>query len=80
MLLVVDVGNTHTVLGLYDGQTLVRHFRVASDRNRTEDELHVMLVNLVRLAGVEPKQVGASILASVVPALTEVLVRAMPLG
>jgi type III pantothenate kinase len=80
MLLVIDIGNTHTVLGLYDGQALIRHFRVASDRERTEDELHVTLVNLVRLAGVEPKVVTASILASVVPALTEVFVRAVRLA
>jgi type III pantothenate kinase len=80
MLLVVDIGNTHTVLGLYEGAELIRHFRVASDRDRTEDELHVMLVNLIQLAGLEPETVQASILASVVPALTDVTVRAVRLA
>lgn len=80
MLLVVDVGNTHTVLGLYEGKELIRHFRIESDRDRTEDELHVMLVNLIQLAGLEPRAVHASILASVVPSLTEIVVRAVRLA
>ncbi|HKU41269.1 MAG TPA: type III pantothenate kinase [Polyangiales bacterium] len=77
MLLVVDVGNTHTVLGLYEGKKLIHHFRIQSDRGRTEDEYHVTFATLVQLAGVAPKEIGQSILASVVPLLTESIVRAV---
>src|SRR5688500_8022112 len=77
MLLAIDVGNTHTVLGLYDGPKLIHHFRIQSDRNRTEDESHVLLSTLVHIAGLEPADVDCSILASVVPALTDRLVRSV---
>jgi type III pantothenate kinase len=77
MLLVVDVGNTHTVLGLYEAKKLVHHFRVQSERGRTEDEYHVLFVTLVQLAGVQVKDITSSIMASVVPALTEPIVRAV---
>jgi type III pantothenate kinase len=77
MLLVVDVGNTHTVLGLYEAKKLIHHFRVQSERGRTEDEYHVLFATLVQLAGVQPKEITSSILASVVPPLTESIVRAV---
>jgi len=77
MLLAIDVGNTHTVLGLYDGQKLEHHFRIQSERNRTEDEYQVLLVTLLNIVGLEPEDVDASILASVVPALTDRIVRAV---
>jgi type III pantothenate kinase len=77
MLLVVDVGNTHTVLGLYEAKKLVHHFRVQSERGRTEDEYHVLFATLVQLAGVQVKDITSSIMASVVPPLTEPIVRAV---
>jgi type III pantothenate kinase len=77
MLLVVDVGNTHTVLGLYEAKKLIHHFRIQSERGRTEDEYHVIFATLVQLAGVQISEINASILASVVPPLTESIVRAV---
>jgi type III pantothenate kinase len=77
MLLAIDVGNTQTVLGLYDGRELVRLFRIESARGRTADEFHVVLANLVRLAEVDASSVASSILASVVPSLTETVVQAV---
>ncbi|HEX7478239.1 MAG TPA: type III pantothenate kinase [Polyangiales bacterium] len=77
MLLVVDVGNTHTVLGLYEGKKLIHHFRIQSERGRTEDEYHVIFATLVNLAGVQIEMINSSILASVVPPLTESIVRAV---
>ncbi len=77
MLLVVDVGNTHTVLGIYEGKKLIHHFRIQSERGRTEDEYHVIFATLVQLAGVQTGEITASILASVVPPLTESIVRAV---
>ena len=77
MLLAVDVGNTHTVLGLYDGAKLAHHFRIESSKGRTTDELQVILAGLLQIAGVGTAQVKASILASVVPALNETLVKSV---
>ena len=39
MLLAIDIGNTHTVLGLFDGEKLVELWRIATDARRTADEL-----------------------------------------
>ncbi len=77
MLLVVDVGNTHTVLGLYDGERLVHDFRIETAKGRTSDEYHVLLLNLLTLAGIRRSDVTASILASVVPPLNETVIEAV---
>lgn len=77
MLLVVDVGNTHTVLGLYDGERLVHDFRIETSKGRTSDEYHVLLLNLLALAGIERNDVHASILASVVPSFNDIVVEAI---
>ena len=53
MLLAADVGNTQTVLGLYDGDRLVEHWRLATDRNRTGDELGVLLSGLLDFDNVD---------------------------
>jgi type III pantothenate kinase len=77
MLLVVDVGNTHTVLGLYDGERLVHDFRIETAKGRTSDEHHVLLLSLLQLAGVERSDVRASILASVVPSFNDTVIDAV---
>ncbi len=77
MLLVVDVGNTNTVLGLYDGERLVHDFRIETSKGRTSDEHHVLLLNLLQLAGVKRSEVRASILASVVPPLNDTVIDAV---
>ena len=74
MLLTIDVGNTNTVFGLFDGPTFVHHWRIASLAERTEDELGVLLLALFATHGPDV-QVHAAILASVVPPVTETLVR-----
>lgn len=77
MLLAVDVGNTHIVLGLYEGDRLAHDFRIESSRGRTVDELHVLLHSLLSVVGVERHAVRGSILASVVPNLGEVFIEAV---
>ena len=77
MLLVVDVGNTHTVLGLYDDERLVHDFRIETAKGRTSDEHHVLLLNLLQLAGVKRSDVRASILASVVPSFNDTVIDAV---
>jgi type III pantothenate kinase len=77
LLLAVDVGNTHIVLGLYEGDRLIHDFRIESSRGRTVDELHVLLHSLLSVVGVERRAVRGSILASVVPTLGEVFIEAV---
>jgi len=77
MLLVVDLGNTNVVLGLYEGEQLVQTFRVATVRSRTEDEYAVLLLQLLSLRQLSSKAVSAAIIASVVPQLTDVIVSAI---
>ncbi|MEU5834736.1 type III pantothenate kinase [Streptomyces diacarni] len=47
MLLTIDVGNTHTVLGLFDGEEIVEHWRISTEARRTADELAVLLQGLM---------------------------------
>ncbi len=73
MLLAVDVGNTHIVFGAYRDEDLAVDFRLATDARRTEDEYAVLLQLLLRDAELDPDQIDAAVLASVVPPLTEPL-------
>ncbi|MGD8374866.1 MAG: type III pantothenate kinase [Acidobacteriota bacterium] len=67
MLLVIDVGNTNTVLGVYDGDRLTHHWRLASVQDRTADELGALVRQLMGVAGASPAAIGAVAIASVVP-------------
>ena len=55
MLLVIDVGNTHTVLGALSEEQVVAHWRVTT-RNRTTDELGLLLLDLLRHQDMEPER------------------------
>ena len=69
MLLVVDVGNTQTHFGTFDGDQLVEHWRFATVRVSTADELGAALRNLLELRGCSFEQLDASIVSSTVPQL-----------
>jgi type III pantothenate kinase len=69
MLLVIDIGNTNTSLGVFDGETLVAHWRLTTARSRTVDEWGVHARNLFSLANVDVKSIDAITIASVVPPL-----------
>jgi len=73
MLLVVDVGNTETVLGLYEGDALRYHWRLSTERGRTPDEWAVAVVGLLSVANIPHTAVKAAAMASVVPPLTGVI-------
>ncbi len=64
MLLAIDVGNTQTVIGLFDGEELGEHWRVATESERTGDELGLLLRGLVDLDALE-----GVVLSSTVPSL-----------
>ncbi|HEY3069453.1 MAG TPA: type III pantothenate kinase [Gaiellaceae bacterium] len=69
MLLAVDVGNTQTVLGLFEGEQLVEHWRVATESERTGDELAALLADLLELRGRSFDDVSGVCLSSTVPLL-----------
>ena len=69
MLLVVDVGNTQTHFGTYRGDELVEHWRFATVRDSTADQLGAALSNLLELRGVTFGDLAASIISSTVPQL-----------
>ena len=75
MILVVDVGNTNIVLGLYEGQSLRHHWRLSTNRSATVDEYGVMIHNLFQLAGVRAEQIEGVILSCVVPPIMNTLER-----
>ena len=70
MLMAVDVGNTQTVLGLFEGDELRGQWRISTEAQRTSDELAVVFAGLLDLYGLELGQVSAMIVSSVVPGLT----------
>lgn len=58
MLLTIDVGNTHTVLGLFDGEEIVEHWRISTDARRTADELAVLLQGLMGMHPLLGEELG----------------------
>jgi len=70
MLLVIDLGNTNLTIGLYDGETLTNHWRLASDHTRMPDEYGLQLLGLLQNAGRTPADLTGVALSSVVPPLT----------
>jgi type III pantothenate kinase len=75
MLLVVDVGNTNIVLGLYHEQALLRHWRIATRVERTGDEYGILVANLLHLAQRTLDDIHGVIIASVVPPIQAALTR-----
>lgn len=75
MLLVVDVGNTNTVIGAWDGDVLVEQFRLETSLHRTSDEWGLLSGLALRGRGVEPSRIDAVIVSSVVPPLQHTLER-----
>jgi len=82
MLLVVDVGNTNTVLGVFDSRThagevqygpLIAHWRVSTTKTQTVDEYGVLFRNLFAMSGIEFTAVQGTVISSVVPPLDSTL-------
>ena len=72
MLLAIDIGNSHTVLGLFHHDQLIGQWRFHSDRDRTEDELAIQCHGLFSLIGTDIREISQCILVSVVPTLEKV--------
>ena len=71
MLLAIDIGNTNIVLGVFDGTTIVQSWRLTTLRERTGDELGLLVEGLFGNARLERAKITGVILASVVPPLTK---------
>lgn len=71
MFLAIDVGNTQTVLGVYDGRALRHHWRLQTERGRTADEYGVLVTNL--LAGSGHPSIAAVGVSCVVPPMNRVI-------
>jgi len=74
LLLTIDLGNTNTVLGVFEGTELRAHWRLATRREQTADEYGILVRNLFASSGLAPAGIEGVALASVVPPLTPVLV------
>lgn len=70
MLLSLDIGNTSTTIGLFDDDKLVDTWSIASDKNRSEDELGILLINLLKIHNYA-HYIDSACLCSVVECLTE---------
>lgn len=69
MLLAIDVGNTNTVLGVYDGKKLLAHWRMETSARRTYDEYGIFVRQLCQYGSIDPDKVTAVAVSSVVPPL-----------
>jgi type III pantothenate kinase len=70
MLLAIDIGNTNIVLGVFDGTTLRHSWRLTTARDRTSDELGLMVTQLLDRDGLVLSSIDGVVMASVVPPLT----------
>ncbi len=69
MLFAVDVGNSHTVAGIYENGRLIGNWRLQSRQDRTADELAIRYHGLFQMVGIDPDRITGFIVASVVPTL-----------
>ncbi len=75
MLLCVDVGNTHTQFGVYEKDRMVRDYRVASEVVRTEDEIGIVVLSLLKHHNINLQSIEGVGISSVVPNLTGIIER-----
>lgn len=73
MLLVVDIGNTNIVMGIYDGDTLRQDWRIRTERNATEDEFSVLATSLFARSHINLSDISQTIISSVVPPMVGIL-------
>jgi type III pantothenate kinase len=73
MLLVIDVGNTHTVLGVYEDSQLRNDWRIHTERNTTEDEFNVLINSLFSADNIYLNDIDQTIISCVVPPMVTIL-------
>ena len=75
MLLLLEVGNTNTSVGVHDGARLIASWRLTSRREQTSDEYGLFIHTLLRSRGIEPKQITDVAISNVVPPVQRILER-----
>ncbi len=73
MLLVIDIGNTNTVIGIYDGRHLVKNWRIRTEKRTTEDEFNILASNLFSESSLSSKNIDKTVISCVVPPLVTIL-------
>ncbi len=73
MILVIDVGNSNVVLGLYKDDKLFRTARLSTDKNKTEDDYCALIYNIFKVSEINREEITGAIISSVVPPLTSVM-------
>ena len=74
MILVVDVGNTNTNFGVFEGEKLLFKFKIMTKMERTSDEIGMSIRELLQVNDVYPNQVDGAIISSVVPNIMHALI------
>ena len=77
MLLTIDIGNTNIVAGVFAGDSLVSHWRFATDSRRTADEFAVVLDTVLRMCNVQQDEIDGVVMCSVVPAVLAMVQEAL---
>jgi len=73
MLLVIDVGNTNIVIGIFNGDELITDWRIHTEKNTTEDEFNILVNNLFSSSNINRKSIEHTIISSVVPQMVNIL-------
>jgi len=73
MLLAVDVGNTNFTLGVYEGTSLLDHWRIETSTRKTSDEYGILLTEMFERSGLDPKGIERVAVSSVVPPIRHTL-------
>ncbi len=73
MLLVIDIGNTNIVFGIFEGKEIISHWRIGTDRAKTSDEYGVLFINLFDVKGINLRSIKCAAISCVVPQLLETL-------
>ena len=76
MVLAIDVGNTQIVVALFDGDELKKNWRMSTDKNKSSDEISLLLVQMLGLSGISCEQIEDVIISSVVPPIMHALTNA----
>ena len=69
MLLVIDIGNTNVIFGVYNNDTLVNHWRLSTVLNKTVDEYAILLNSLLYIEKIRLSEIDSAVISCVVPPL-----------
>lgn len=73
MLLVIDVGNTNIVIGIYQKKVLIKDWRIRTERKTTEDEFNVIAASLFATGGIDAAGIEKTVISCVVPPMVTIL-------